>query len=206
MQNFAIHGLHDNLGGNCKVIEFIGFVTIYLDVLLYKTGVCYLWDFTNTRRPLEKIPAIVAQCPVTFCSYYTKSFCTYIHTYILAYSNKAHWFLLSLPGFLCAAVSFYHSKNKFSEVHLLEVSGQDLHCFVGNDVGNSSSVSVFTLHQDLLINKDVFSTEGQEESSSPLTVACRGWHFCYIATVILSACFVLSSECGCVQSWLLFLL
>lgn len=67
MQNFAIRGLHDNLEGNCKVIEFIGVVTIYLDILLYKTGVCYLWDFTNTRRPLEEIPTIVAQCLMIFC-------------------------------------------------------------------------------------------------------------------------------------------
>lgn len=54
------------------------------------------------------------------------------------------------------------------------MSSLGLHCCTGNGVGNSSSVSVFTLHQDLLINKDVFSAEGQGDSSSPLTVACRG--------------------------------
>lgn len=84
--------------------------------------------------------------------------------------------MLSLACFLCAAVSFYLSKKKFSEVRLHEVSSLGLHCCTGNSVGNSSSVSIFTLHKDLLINKDVFSTEGQEESSSPLAVACRGSH------------------------------
>lgn len=54
------------------------------------------------------------------------------------------------------------------------MSSLDLHSCMGNGAGNSSSVSVFTLHQDLLINKDVFSTEGQEDSSSPLAIACKG--------------------------------
>lgn len=83
---------------------------------------------------------------------------------------------MSLACFLCAAVSFYLSEKKFSEVCLHEVSSLALHCCTGNGAGNSSSVSVFTLRQDLLINKDVFSTEGQEDSSSPLAVACRGSH------------------------------
>lgn len=133
-----------------------------------------MWDFTNTRIPLEEISAIVARCSVTCCLYYTKSFCTYIHTYLHVAIKHIIDFLLSLACFLCTAVSFCLSKKKFSEVHLHKVSSLGLHFCMGNGAGNSCSVSVFTLHQDLLINKDVFSTGGQEDSSSPLAVACRG--------------------------------
>jgi len=86
MQNRVIHDLHHGLQGNCKVTEFLAFVTISefccTGLELVICGIS-----PNTRTTLEEVPSIVARCTVTHYSYYTNSFCTYIDEYILAYGN-----------------------------------------------------------------------------------------------------------------------
>lgn len=72
-------------------------------------------------------------------------------------------------------ISLYLSKMIFSGVYLHEVSSLDLHC-MGNDWGNLLSVFNLKVHEDLLINKEVFSTDIRKGSSSPLVISCRGSH------------------------------